>query len=216
MDDAALSALLDAAFAFACTRRVSEFVDVDRLLAAADDAAEPSRVARFVARFVAPLRVRALERLRASSLPLGVWLPEPVRDALAMMLAQPAPIPRALVDKVVADEHVRDSVRAMLQETLSSFIAKAFSVTPGGRGLRGMIGFGAQRRGRALRRHRRGDPAPARGARARLRRRRRGDDAEERGAAADQRRDGAPPRQAAARGVPRAARGSRSRSSRAS
>ena len=35
----------------------------------------------------------------------------------------------------------------MMQETLSSFIAKAFSVTPGGRGLRGAIGFGAKAAG---------------------------------------------------------------------
>jgi putative ABC transport system permease protein len=50
MDDAALTRFLDAAFAFACTRRVAEFVDVDRLIAAADVAAEPSRVARMVVR----------------------------------------------------------------------------------------------------------------------------------------------------------------------
>jgi hypothetical protein len=147
VDDAALTQFLDAAFAFACQRRVAEFVDVDRLLAAVDVAAEPSRVARLVARFGAPARARVLDRLRASSLPLGVWLPDPVRDALAALLAKPAPIPRALVDKVVADEHVRDSARAMLQEALSSFIHKAFAVTPGGRGLRGMIGLGARAAG---------------------------------------------------------------------
>jgi len=147
VDDAALTDLLDAAFAFACTRRVNEFVDVERLLAAIDTATEPSRVARLVTRFVAPARTRTLDRLRASTLLLGVWLPDPVRDALAALLAQPAPIPRALVDKVVADEHVRDSTRAMLQEALSSFIHKAFSVTPGGRGLRGMIGLGARAAG---------------------------------------------------------------------
>src|SRR6202012_1406128 len=46
VDDAALTAFVDARFAFACTRRVSELVDVDRLLAAVDVAAEPSRLAR--------------------------------------------------------------------------------------------------------------------------------------------------------------------------
>ncbi len=147
VDDAALLRLLDAAFAFVCQRRVAEFVDIERLLAAIDSAAEPSRTARLVARFVVPARARVLDRLRASSLPLGVWLPEPVREALAALLAQPAPIPRALVDKVVADEHVRDSARAMLQEALSSFIHKAFAVTPGGRGLRGVIGLGARAAG---------------------------------------------------------------------
>jgi hypothetical protein len=147
VDDAALMRFADAAFAFACERRVAEFVDVDRLLAGIDAAAEPSRTARMVERLVKPMRGRVLDRLRASSLPLGVWLPEPMRDALAAMLGRPAPIPRALVDKVVADEHVRDSARAMLQEALSSFIAKAFSVTPGGRGLRGVIGLGARAAG---------------------------------------------------------------------
>jgi hypothetical protein len=147
VDDAALTQFLDAAFAFACQRRVAEFVDVDRLLAAVDVAAEPSRLARLVARFVAPARGRVHDRLRGSSLPLGVWLPDPVRDGIATMLGLPAPIPRALVDKVVADEHVRDSARAMLQEALSSFIHKAFAVTPGGRGLRGMIGIGARAAG---------------------------------------------------------------------
>lgn len=147
VDDAALIRFLDAAFAFACQRRVGEFVDVDRLIAAVDAAAEPARTARFVERFVRSGRTRVLDRLRASSLPLGVWLPDPVRDALAALLGQPAPIPRALVDKVVADEHVRDSARAMLQEALSSFIHKAFSVTPGGRGLRGVIGLGARAAG---------------------------------------------------------------------
>ena len=147
MDDSELTRFLDAAFAFTCTRRVSEFVDVDKLLAAVDVAAEPSRVAKLVARFAAPARARVLDRLRGSSLLLGVWLPDPVRDALAALLAMPAPIPRALVDKVVADEHVRDQARAMLAEALQSFIHKAFSVTPGGRGLRGMIGLGARAAG---------------------------------------------------------------------
>jgi hypothetical protein len=147
VDDAALARFLDAVFAFVCERRVAEFVDVDRLLVAVDAATAPSRTARMVERLVKPMRVRVLDRLRASSLPLGVWLPDPVRDALAAMLAEPAPIPRALVDKVVADEHVRDSARAMLQEALSSFIHKAFSVTPGGRGLRGVIGLGARAAG---------------------------------------------------------------------
>jgi hypothetical protein len=147
VDDDALPRLLDAAFDFACARRVDDFVDVERLLAAADAVATAPRLTRLLERLVAPARARLVERARASTLPLGVWLPEPVREALAALLARPAPIPRALVDKVIADEHVRESARAMLQETMSSFIHKAFSVTPGGRGLRGMIGFGARAAG---------------------------------------------------------------------
>jgi hypothetical protein len=153
-DDAeqqALGRLLDAVFEFACERRVDELIAVEplaaRVLAAIDTAATPSRLERLMARFVVPARQRALERAQKSALPFGAWLPEPARDAIAALLAHPAPIPRALVDKVVADEHVRESVRAMLYEALQNFIQKAFSVAPGGRGLRGVIGFGARAAG---------------------------------------------------------------------
>lgn len=147
MDDAALARLIDAAYDFACTRRCADFVDVDGLLAAVDVVATAPRLQRLVERFVAPGRARLFDRARASALPFGAWLPEPVQQALAAMLGQPAPIPRPLVDKMVADEHVRESARAMLQEALSAFIHKAFSATPGGRGLRGVIGLGARAAG---------------------------------------------------------------------
>jgi hypothetical protein len=69
---------------------------------------------------------------------------------VAALLAEPVRLPRPLIDSVVADEHVRESAHAIMQETLSSFIHKAFSVTPGGRGLRGMIGLGARAAGGLL------------------------------------------------------------------
>lgn len=150
MDDDAIVRLIDGAFAFACERRLDEFVDVERLLAAVDAAAASPGAARLIDRLLAPARARAVERAHKSATPLGAWLPDPVRDALAALLGQPAPIPRALVDKVVADEHVRESARAMLQEALSGFIHKAFAATPGGRGLRGMIGLGARAAGGLL------------------------------------------------------------------
>jgi hypothetical protein len=73
-----------------------------------------------------------------------------VRDALAALLAQPVVISRALIDQVVADEHVRETTRAIMHETLSGFINKAFAVAPGGRGLRGVIGLGARAAGGLL------------------------------------------------------------------
>ena len=145
--DESILSFLDATFAFACERRVADVVDVDRLLAAIDAAASEPRLARWVSRLWAPARARLLERAGKSELLLGVWLPEPVRDALADLLGRPAPLPRPLIDKLVADEHVRDSARAMLQEALSQFIAKAFAVAPGGRGLRGVLGLGARAAG---------------------------------------------------------------------
>lgn len=148
MNDDALSRLLDAGFDFACERRLDELVDVERLLVLIDAATTAPRLARWMERLVAPMRERLLKRARASSLPLGVWLPEPVRDGLAAWLERPAPIPRALVDKVMADEHVRESARAMLHETMANFVRK--TTAPGGRGLRGVIGFGARAAGGLL------------------------------------------------------------------
>jgi hypothetical protein len=153
VDEAQLTAFLEAAFAFACERRVNEFIDTNQILTTVDAVTAPERVARILTRFVGPARNRLIGRARASALALGVWLPEPARQAIAAALGQPAPIPRAVIDEVVASERVRDSVRAMLQEALSSVISKGFAAAPGGtgKGLRGMIGFGARAAGAASR-----------------------------------------------------------------
>lgn len=147
MDDATLLRLLDAAFDFVCERRVNEILDPEWLMTALDRATEPPRLSRWLEHLGAPAGARALARLRSSSLPLGDWLPPPVREALAELLGRPMPLPRPLVDQVLADEHLRESARAMLQETMSSFVDKAFAAAPGGRGLRGMIGLGAKAAG---------------------------------------------------------------------
>jgi hypothetical protein len=149
-DDATLIAWIDALFDFTCTRRASDFIDVEQLLAAVDVAAEAPRLSRLVARFSGPARTRVLARLKVSAVLLGAWLPEPVRDALALLMAQPVVIPRPLIDQVIADEHVRETTRTIMHETLSSFINKAFAVAPGGRGLRGVIGLGARAAGGLL------------------------------------------------------------------
>src|SRR5438128_640980 len=111
MNVAQLAALTDAAFEFVCTRRVGELVDGDRVLAALDAAATEPRVAGLIARFAAPARERLLARARASSRLLGAWLPDAARTGLAELLGAPAPIPRAIIDEVVASEQVRDDVR---------------------------------------------------------------------------------------------------------
>jgi hypothetical protein len=132
-----LARLVDAAFDFLCERRVNELVDVQRVLSALD--ALP--VERLVARLVAPARTRVFARLAASDRLLGVWLPEPVKDALAQLLGTPVKIPRDWIDRAVADERVRDQVRQAMQDALSSAVEKGFAVTPGGRGLRGVMGL---------------------------------------------------------------------------
>jgi hypothetical protein len=116
----------------------------------ADLVAEGPRPAGLVARLLAPARARALARLKGSAVLLGAWLPEPVRDALAVLLAQPVVIPRAVIEQVMADEHVGETTRSIMHDTLTGFINKAFAVTPGGRGLRGVIGLGARAAGGLL------------------------------------------------------------------
>jgi hypothetical protein len=150
VDDESLARWLDALFDFVCEQRLAAFVDVDRLIAGLDAAATEPRITAWLQRMGGPIRTRVLDRLRASKLPLSEWLPEPARDAIAQLLALPAPIPRALVDQVVADEHVRQNAHAMLLEELSSFIQKAFAATPGGRGLRGIVNLGARAAGGIL------------------------------------------------------------------
>jgi hypothetical protein len=147
VDDAEHQALLDAAFDFLCERRAGEFVEVDRLVAALDEAATEPRVAQALARWSAPSRARLLARLKASGLKLGVWLPEAARDRLAEILGRPVRLPRALADEAVASARVRETVKAVLQETLSRFIAKAIAATPGGAGLKGVLGLGARAAG---------------------------------------------------------------------
>src|SRR5262245_58509802 len=134
MENPLLGALLDAAFHFVCTRRVGELIDAEHVLVMLDHAATATRNERWLARLFAPARERLLARASASSEKLGTWLPESAKAALSDLLGQPAPIPREIIDQVLASERVREDVRAMLKETLESFIAKAFAVAPGGRG----------------------------------------------------------------------------------
>jgi hypothetical protein len=125
LDDAAIASFLDLSFDHLCTRKVKELVDLDRVIRSIDAALEPERIADVQQRVVKPARQRLIARARASSLKVEVWLPAPVKDLIAEELAKPAPLPPKLVDELVGSEKVRDEVRAMLSDTLSSFIKKA-------------------------------------------------------------------------------------------
>lgn len=156
IDDAALTELLDLSFAFFCTRRVGELVEVERVLSAIDDTVTEPRVARFHERFVAPARERLLARANASSILLGAWLPDEAKTKIADLLGAPMPIPKQFIDEAVANEKVRDQIRDMLRDTLTSFVAKATGgggqgqgQGGGGAGLMGAIGFGARAFGAA-------------------------------------------------------------------
>jgi hypothetical protein len=120
-------------------------------MAAIDAVQTPERIGRAVTRFVAPSRERLFARARASSLKLAVWLPEPVKNAIADFLGRPARLPRKLVEEAVASERVREQVRQTMQESMTSVVEKAFSTAPGGGALRGAIGLGARMAGAASR-----------------------------------------------------------------
>ncbi len=142
LDDAALTAFLDLAFDFVCTRRADEFLDVARVLPALDLAATPGRIAEAQTRLVKPMRLRLIERAARSKEKLGVWLPDEVRDQIGMMLGAPVRIPRRAIDNAVASEQVRDGVKNTLQETLTSFLKGTSGGAVGGLGA--AVGLGAK------------------------------------------------------------------------
>jgi hypothetical protein len=150
VDETALSSLLDAFFEFLCERRVGELLVAARLLDQAVAVGNEERLGRLLGRLWAPARRRLLERARTSSRRLEAWLPEPARQALAGLLAVPAPIPASLVDELVASAAVRQTVRQMLEETVANLVSRAFAVTPGGRSVRGVLGWGARAAGGLL------------------------------------------------------------------
>lgn len=123
--DEQMQKLAGLAFDFLCEQRVSSFLSVEQVLEAIDKGGEPERVARFQERFLKPQRGRLIELARKSPVKVGAWLPGDVRDELLAMLGEPAPLPKKLVEEAVASERVRDEVKAMLQDTLTSFINKA-------------------------------------------------------------------------------------------
>ncbi len=155
LSDDQLRALIDLTYDHACTRPVGELVDVERVMRAVDTLAEPDRVRRWHTRLWAPMRLRLLERASKSTVTMAAWLPQPAIDGLRARLSKPAYIPRSWIDEAVANERVRDAVRAMLSESISGFIAKASTAltenkSAGSGGLRGAIGWGARAAGSVL------------------------------------------------------------------
>lgn len=136
MDETALRDLIDAAFGFLCERTVGEVIDVEVILDGMERVLTPTRIGMVLSRLAAPMRERVIAWLSASDRPLAEWLPEPTRDALAEWLGAPAPIPRAVIDEVVTSEKVREAVRAMLHESITSAIPRGFGAPAGGRGER--------------------------------------------------------------------------------
>ena len=148
MDDATVLAFLDALFHFGCGRKVSELIDAERILAGIDRASDGNTIADATRRYLQPLRARVTALLLASDKLVGDWVPEHAQGLLADWLGRPAPIPKPLIDELVASERVRDAVRQMLQESLSNVLGKAVKVAPGGRSLKGVMGLaGAAGRG---------------------------------------------------------------------
>lgn len=157
LDDAALAKLLDFSFDFLCTRRVSELVDADRVIAAIDEIVTEPRAAAYHRRITVPMRERLVERAKASTVLIGAWLPEAAKDRIAELLGRPEPIPQKWIDDAVASEAVRDQIRDALRDSISNFIKNAGSSISGGGGgggsaggaLMGAFGIGARAFGAA-------------------------------------------------------------------
>lgn len=150
LSDDALRELLDLGFDHACQRPLSDFVDPARVLAALDASCDVAKVERWQTRVWKPLRERLIDRAQASTLTLGAWLPDEATTAIAEMLAAPAPIPRKVIDELVASEQVRDNIRTTLQDSLTNFIQRATapagaSGAGAGGGIRDALGWGARK-----------------------------------------------------------------------
>ena len=158
-DDETLREFLNLCFDAVCARPMSDFVDPDRLLAGLDRTLTSENFAHWQARLLNPLRSRLIERAKQSGVLVGAWLPRDVSDTLADLLGAPVHLPRRVIDEAVASEQVRDSVRTMLNDTLTNFLKGdgggggigaavgwgARAVGAAGRGLLGGIGDGIQR-----------------------------------------------------------------------
>jgi hypothetical protein len=155
LDETLLRELIDLTYDHACTRPVGELVDVARVMTALDAITEPERATRWQMRVLVPMRERVLARAAKSEITLSEWLPEEITEALRERLGRPRPIPRTWIDEAVANERVRDAVRAMLNEALTSFVQKVSTTLTENKaassgGLRGVIGLGARAAGSVL------------------------------------------------------------------
>ncbi len=143
MTPKAARTLCDEAFDFVCSRPIGDFLDPAEILGAIDALSKPAAVGVLQRRFLLPARARLLALGKASAVPLGAWLPAPMRDALASMLGAPARVPKVIVEELESSPEVKEAVRAMLLESLTAVVRKA---TSGGKGV---LGFGARMAGAA-------------------------------------------------------------------
>lgn len=155
LHDDLLHEFIDLGFDHVCSQPVSRLIDPARVMTAIDTLAEPERAARWHTRLWAPMRTRLLERASKSAVTMERWFPPDAVVKLRERLGEPAPIPRAWIDEMVANERVRDAVRAMLSESLSTFIQKASATltenkAAGSGGIRGALGWGARAAGSVL------------------------------------------------------------------
>jgi len=140
LDPSNIPQLLDLAFDFACGQPVSAYVDPAKVLPALELALEPERALRWQTRMLVPLRARLLERASRSAVTLNAWLPADAKLRLAELLGAPVRLPRAWIEKTVASEGVRDSVKTLLSETLTTFLKGGAA----GTGVGAAVGLGAR------------------------------------------------------------------------
>ena len=140
-----------------CARPVSELLDADRALAALDAGLAPDRVRHWATTLWIPMRERVIARMAGSEAKLGAWLPEGRRKELLERAGRPAPLPKPMVDELVGSEKMREAVRGMINDTLTTFIQKSSGAladvgkgSSGGGALRGAFGLGARMAGSVI------------------------------------------------------------------
>jgi hypothetical protein len=145
LTDAALEEILGTVFDRLAEHRLRDLVRAEDVFAMLDEVGVAEQAATVAVRVAQGQRARLLAAAAASSTPLSAWLPEAAKEEIATALAEPAPLPPAIVDELIASEQVRDEVRAMLHDTLTSFVTRAMGSTgeQPASGLRGALGRGA-------------------------------------------------------------------------
>ena len=146
--------LLDDAFERLCAQPLALVLEPAPLFTLFDRLADPALLADVNDAVIVPARDRAIARASKSSVTHRAWLPDDVAQRIVERASRPKPLPRKMVDELVASERVRDGVKATLTEALTSFVQKASSgggaAAAGAGMLRGALSFGAKAAGKML------------------------------------------------------------------
>lgn len=162
MSDTPLDPRVDRVFERLCALPAPGLFTSPEVLALLDLLSKPEHLTALHTTFVLPSRTRWLARAATSEIPLSAWLPEETARALSARLGRPVRLPHTLVSRAIANDKVREAVRATLSDAITTFVERASTAlgagpdrssghSPSGGGmLRGALSLGARAASKAL------------------------------------------------------------------